>query len=244
MPNSLTFNGHDLSDYGLTVLSRETPISLSADSVQLQRTSFAGDSKVPPKQISLSVAVTAESVATLKSNLDIIQKYLNETTDKNLILDSLSDRYWLARFRSLTGTFKGSLFRGSLDFVCHDPLAYSNTETSTDLTIDADPKTVSVTPGGSALIEPVFTLTADGNLVAVTIKVENHTLEQEIEWTGTVLDTQELAIDSANWIVYLQSVVSMATASGPFPLLTPGTNSIIVTGFNGNLNVKYRNRYV
>jgi predicted phage tail component-like protein len=241
---SFVFNNVDMESYGLSVLKVPVPSQQSASAVQLARVSYADDSIVPPMVLSLNVAVQGATQATVLGYLDSIKRYLNYQTDKVLTLDFYTDRYWNARFQSMQGEFKSPLvWMGTIEFVCYDPYAYANSETSTDFTITTSPQTITATPGGSALIEPVFTLTASGTHTSVTIKINNSTLSQELVWTGTIPNGHELKIDSAFWIVYLQTVASMSTVTGIFPLLTPGSNSIIVTGFTGNLNITYRNRF-
>jgi predicted phage tail component-like protein len=243
MANSLTFRGTDLSTYGLSVAKRGLPVERIVEPVQIQTRSFAGDSKLPPKKISLDVSITAADITTLKTNYDAIMLALNSHEDEILILDTLPDRYWNARFQTLDGAFQNNLFSGKLDFLCSDPCAYSTTQTSIDFAI-TNPTTITHTPGGNAIIEPVYTLTAVGLHTAVTIKVKNNTIDEEIQWTGTLPNAKQLKIDVVEWIVYNDNIAAM-TISGQFPTLAPGLlNSLIITNFTGNLNLAYRKKYV
>ncbi|MCJ7829307.1 MAG: phage tail family protein [Dehalococcoidia bacterium] len=244
MANSFTYRGYDFSAYGLVVKDRDIPMTHEVDSLQLHYKAFATDSKIPPKTISLSVAVTAADVTTLKTNLDTIKRLLNTQVDENLILDSLSDRYWIARFQRLAGKFKGVMFEGNVDFLCLDPYAYGNSLISHDYAIAISPQTITETPGGTALIEPVFLLTSSA-IATATRKVENHSLSMEISWGPLAMGVGGiLSIDSSLWHVTLNGVASMATVTGQFPVLSPGeANSIIVTGLTGNLNITYRNKF-
>jgi predicted phage tail component-like protein len=245
MSNSFTFRGYDLADYGLTVKSRNIPMQHDIDAVNLHYRAFATDSKFPPKMISLDIAVTAASVATLKTNMDTIKRILNTQTDQTLILDSLDDRYWNARFENMTGVFKGLKFEGKLDFFCLDPCAYDNDLTSNDYTDDEEPEVIQETPGGTTLIEPVFTLTADGQQHGVTVKVNNDTLSMEIEWSGDLENGEKLVFDSSLWLVTLEGTADMSTVAGQFPVLSPGVaNQIEVYDFDGNVNITYRNKYI
>ena len=244
MANSFTYRGNDFADYGLVVKERSIPMEHRIDSIPLHYRAFATDSKVEAKPISLDITVTAASVTVLKTNIDTIKRLLNTQVDERLILDSLSDRYWWARFRSLTGKFKGIRFEGSVDFICLDPYAYDNNEVSPDYIDNEEPETIQVTPGGTALIEPVFTLTADGQQHGVTVKVKNDTLGMEIQWAGDLENGEQLAFDCSTWIVTLEGAASMSAVSGQFPVLSPGVaNQIEVYDFTGNVNITYRNRY-
>jgi predicted phage tail component-like protein len=245
MANSFTYRGIDFSTYGLVVKSRDIPMTHNIDSVELHYKSFATDSRIALKTITLDVAVTAASVTTLKTNMDTIRRLLNTQVDEHLILDSQNDRYWNVRFKSLTGRFKGIMFDGMIEFLALDPCAYDNSEVSNDYTDDEDPETIFETPGGSAIVEPVFTLTSTVNDGAADIKVNNVTLGMEIEWTGAIAIGEELVIDCAQWVVYLEAVESMSTVSGQFPVLSPGvSNTLEIYGFTGNVNITYRNKYV
>jgi len=242
--SSFTFNGTDFADYGLVVKERDIPMGYEIDSTQLHYRAFATDSKVAPKTISLGVVVTAASVTVLKTNMDTIMRLLNTWDDEALILDTLSDRYWNARFKSLSGRFKGVKFEGNIEFICLDPYAYDNTEVSNDYTDNEEPETITETTGGTALIEPVYLLTADGQQLAATVTVRNDTLGLEISWTGDLENGEDLKIDVPLWLVTLEDVASMSTVTGEFPLLSPGVaNTIEVGGFTGNVKITYRNRY-
>lgn len=249
MANSLSFNGVDLSAYGLVVTNKNLPIKKISDYAQLMDRSYSFDSKPPPKPISLNVSVRATSKAILEGYLDSIGLVLNEISDQQLILDSLSDRYFNARVENFEGAFEGPmLWRGIADFICYDPFGYDIVETSSDHTIDADPKTITETPGGTAVINPVWTWTPQDTYAGITI--HNTTTDEEITWTGAINAAQVLEIDTVLWIVKLDGVESM-TISGRFPRLLPNiANSIEISDAwgagdpAGNLNIKYRDRYV
>ena len=122
--------------------------------------------------------------------------------------------------------------------------AYSTTETSSDFNIDADPDTIVETVGGTAITKPVWTLTAGETLTDVTIKLENVTTDEELQWTGSLVDEDELEIDSQYWTVKKNGTVDM-NITGEFPRLIAGSNLIKVTGLSttGTLNITYRDSY-
>ena len=245
MSNSFTYRGYDFADYGLVVLERDIPMEHEIDSVWLHYEAFATDSKIAPKTISLSIVVTAASVAALKTNIDTIKRLLNTQVDETLILDSLDDRYWNTRFKSLRGKFNGIKFEGVLDFLCLDPYAYDSAEVSNDYTDNEEPETIQETPGGTALVEPTFVLTSSVNDGAAVIKVNNDTLSMQLQWTGAIAIGEKLTINCATWYVDLDGAASMATVTGQFPVLSPGVaNQIEVYDFTGNVNIGYRNKYV
>ena len=249
MSNSLTFNGTDLSSYGLLVARRNLPIRFIVESGQLLDRSYAGISRLPPKSISLDVNVVAADFATLQGYLDNIQAVLNTQEDVSLILDALNDRYWRARTEAFIGSYRGpQLWQGVLDFICNDPFAYAIAETSEPYVIDADPDTITITVGGTAIVSPIYTLSNAGDDFT-DIVVENTTTSEALTWGGTLLAGEELVIDTSTWYVYVDGVVSMAV-SGQFPTLAPGVvNSIDITslfsfGNDGALNITFRDKYI
>lgn len=256
-PPSITFNGHYLGDQGLVIVSKDLPFVQTASSIQLQDKTYAFESLRPSRDIAFDIAVIGKAplpplpvgdAQALKIQMDVIRSILRERYDCQLILDYLSDRYWLARFNALSGRLLSpSVYKGTLVFTCYDPLAYDINEVSHSFFINSDPKTIGETAGGTETIRPVYTLTAGEDLVGATIKVKNVTTDEELTWEGDIDNGEELEIDAEHWVVKLEGIESMLDVSGQFPTLLPGQlNSIKVTGFGllGTLEIQYRNRYV
>ena len=250
MSNSLTFNSTDLSAYGLIVISRtSSDFRQEVDYTQLLDSAYPFGATRAAKPVHLRIAVTGSSYADVESKLDSIKLILNQRDTKHLILDTQDGRYFKAQFVSLSGQYQSlTSFVGELSFICPDPLAYDNSETSSDFNLDvSDPKTITETTGGTGYIKPVSTLKAGEALNAVTIKVECIETVEELQWTGSLANGEELEIDVANWTVKKEGSASMATVTGLFPRMLPNEdNSIKVTAFSttGTMNIKYRNTYV
>lgn len=247
MPNSLTFDDVYLGDYGLRVLDVDLPMSNKANPIQLSNKSYASDSNVMPKPISLSILVVGSDSADLLSKLDNIKKTLNCQFDKALVLDFLNDRYWSARFDSLTGRHISSeVFKGVLDFICYDPYSYGLAEIEIPYDIDGDPKQIITSINGTASTDPVYTLTAGENLVAATIELLNGETATSITWTGNVDNGEHLKIDCRQWFITLNDIVNMATMTGNFPKLVSGENLLRISGFGalGTLSILYKPKYV
>jgi len=246
--NSFSFNAVNMTDYGLVVKSAGSPFTQSAPSIQLRDRSYAFDSFRPPRIIAINAQVTAATHTALRTALDSIKEKLNWRVDKQLILDNLSARYWMARFNTMQGMFEGPLsWNGNIEFTCTDPAAYSTSAVSNTSNVDADPDTIAETPGGNDYIYPVYTLTAGELLTAVTIKVENVTTDEELQWIGTIANGKALVINTPTWLVTNDGTADMDDVSGQFPRLAPNqANSIKVTAFSttGTLNIAYRNRFL
>lgn len=251
MSRSINFNTTDMSDHKLIIT---TPgmnlLSQLVSHVQLQDKGYAFTPMRQPRRITMDFAVTGTSQANLDVNLDAIKRLLTFTMAKKLIFDSLPLRYFNAILESFEGEYvHGTLFIGTLVFVCPDPLGYNITEDDHNYNIDANPKTINEPVGGTGYVSPVYTLTAKNTLTGAIIKVENLTTEEELVWVGDLAIDGTLVIDVARWLVSKGVTADMATVTGKFPRLKPNTtNQIKVTGLyvsvTGNLNIKYRDTYL
>jgi predicted phage tail component-like protein len=248
---SLNFNTIDLSAYGLTVQRVDWPMTHALDPVQLQDKSVAYDSHKPPLVINAQIAIEATTTVILRTYIDSIRGALNTDGDAELIFDIMSDRYWLSRFESLKGgLISPYAWQGDISFLCLDPLAYSTSLTTVaPVDVDADPFTLPVTTLGTARISPVYILTANDVLAAVTITLENDETGDTLSWVGSLIATDDLEIDVEHWTVKKTGIIDMATVTGEFPQLLPNqANDIIITGFHSGthntIGITYRNRYV
>ena len=247
MANSFKYNGTDLSTYGLSITSSNAHIiSQIIPSIQLKDRAYNSGYQRPARPFNFNIAVIGTGVSDVITKLDNIKKTMVTETSNQLILDVITTRYFNAQLESFDGTFSApTVWEGSVSFTCADPLGYSTTETSSDFNIDADPDTVIEAVGGTGLVNPVYTLVAGGTLSTITLKVENVTTDEELQWTGSLVDEDEIEIDVKHWTVKKNDTESM-TISGEFPRLTHGANSIKVTAFGttGTLNIKYRDTYL
>jgi predicted phage tail component-like protein len=250
MSFSINYNGTDLSTYGLTLKSEMDALAVALDynSVQLPDRSYVSRPQLPPKSLNFEVVVKATTSVLLQTYLDAIRRICAQLTDKPLILDVISDRFWEARFTGMSGQrIAPSVWEGTLSFVADDPLSYSTTQTSSDFSIDADPKTITESVGGTFRAKPLYTLTAGEALNDITLLVKNVTLDEELSWEGSLSNGERLTIDVPYWIVKVEGTADMADVSGEFPGLVAGqTNYITITGFGsaGSLNIQYRDTYL
>lgn len=255
MANSFTFNDVDLSAYGLTVQTFGPSLDtvFDADTVQLPDLALAGQSYKLPKPISLDVTIQADTKAELFSCINRIKLIVAKREAKQLVLDTQLDRYWLARFTGFSGRLISPYaYKGAISFVADDPAAYGvdPEEDTGALPINPDPDTKDIAVGGTGYVLPVWTLTATGGVVGpATIKLENITTVEELQWTGTVANGKVLLINSVTWHVTNDGVAAMSglVTTSKFPRLKPGlSNSIKVTNFGntGHLRIVYRNRYL
>ncbi len=246
----LTFDSIDLSTYGLVITySNIHALFQKVEHTQLENLAYGENAKKEPRYPKFEFAITGTSMMDLRDNLDAVKIVLVTKTARTLAIDTLVGRYFNAQLISMKGEYKSTrLFVGDMEFKCVDPLAYSTSEISHDYDLDIeDPKTIEETTGGTGYIKPIYTLTAGEALNDVTIKVECIEAGEELQWIGSLANGEELEINVATWLVRKEEVASMATVTGQFPRLLPGTdNRIKITGFGilGTLNIKYRNRFL
>jgi len=245
---SITYNGVDLSaaTYDLVVTTSDPSAQLVSESFQLLTKSYSPEGKFPPKSLVMGVSVTGTSRADIESKLDSIKAVLNQRMSKKLILSTLSDRYWMARFQGLSGSYPSpTMFRGTLSFTCFDPFAYAVTESDDTYDLDADPKVITVTSEGSADSEPILYLKA-GEAWDASVSISNAGIGMVFEYSGAIADGHTLIINCQSWYVSLDGSTAMADISGQFPVLKPGANSISVVGFGvlGTLRIRYRARFI
>lgn len=249
----MKFDGTDLSDYGLTALL-SSPVPwvppLRQGKTGVPHRAYAARTFLEPREIRVDCVVDAADRATLTSYLDSLSLLLLPTDDEKAIhLDFPTARYWYGKLCDEVEweAVSQTSAVGELRFLCSDPRGYDDTQTSSDHNITTDPDNINETPGGTCYIEPVWTLTAGENLTDVTIKLENVTTAEELQWTGSLNNGEVLVVNTATMIVTKEGSESMSTVTGKFPRLAPGvTNSINVTAFGttGTLNIAYRDTYL
>ncbi len=252
---SFSYNGIDLADYGVLITKTDlNSMRHDFDSVQMEDKAYSWKSRLQPLVLSLDILVSASfyvfpplKFADIHHQVSFIREILNQREDSQLILSNLSERYWMARFKSLSGDIIApGHFKGSIDFLCPDPRAFSVEETSHQYNIDANPKAISESLVGTAYVEPVYLLTAGENIPAATVILENQTTGESIQWTGNLSMWDEIEIDVAHWTIKKNGMESMDTVTGKFPRLIPVSNNLVVSGFGttGLLQITYRNAYV
>lgn len=245
MANSFTFNSVDMASYGLVRSLHTKPFAQITDASQLRDRAYAFDSKRPQTLMELEVWITAADKATLLGYLDSIKTALNSRGNKVLSLDIYTDRYWMARFDSMEGSFRGSVaWEGTIMFILYDPAAYDNTETSTPYAGITDPDTQTETVGGTERTKPVFVLTCNAALPATTVSIFNAATGETITWTGDLVNGSVLTIDCEDCLVKLNGTEDMVSVDGQFPRLLVGDNELTIEGFTGDMDVNYSKRYV
>jgi phage-related protein len=245
MSNYFKFNNIDMSSYDLELLNYPNEFFQDTESLQARDRAWGLTSKRMPQMVSFYVGIKGSGLSDLLSNLDDIKQALNQVTDCKLEIASITDRYWMARFSGMIEEqCSAKRWKGMINFILFDNMAYDNTEEDNNHTINEDPESFTETNPGTGNAKVVITLTCDDDLGEVTIGIENLTSGELFEWTGEINISDVLVIDCETMQVTLNDVVAMTGVDGRFIQLLPGNNSIEVTGFSGNLNFTYRPRYI
>jgi len=248
MANSLTFNSIDLSTYGLTITQAGNNQTLFSRALtQMDTRAFASKGKREALKIETNFLIIGTSLSDTQSKLATIKRILSSAETAQLVFDILPDVYYNTSLEAIDGQILTPYgISGTISFICADPYGYSTTETDQTDNITTDPTAVTVTVGGSAKTLPVFTLTA-GESLSGPISVKNNDTGEELVWDSSMVDTDELEIDTEHWIVKKNGTASMTDVSGQFPRLLPGQdNHIVVTGFGttGTLQTVFRSRFI
>lgn len=269
MSHSLSYNSTDCggSSYGLYVMDIETqlmaPPRLDMQDVAQGWGAAAACRNYGVKEFSLHCAASGTSASNLRTKLDALRLLLNPMNgEKALKFDDFeSDRFWYAFLSSeIPASVRGaSWIEFDLSFIAPDPRAYSTTETDLDFTIETDPdaftlKAAGVAVGGTAEIEPVWTITNSSGGAVSSVRLSNATTLEAVLCTTSLANGNLLRIDRARWAVEKStdggstytSVISATSSESVPPSISPGeTNAVTVTGLSaGTLNATYRERYL
>jgi len=248
---SFSFDGVDLKTLGVYLLADTEqqalpPVRQRLVAIPGRHGAYDFAAQYEAREFRLECFISAPSHAQLMDRLASVARLLDVTRGpRALILDTIPDRYWLARVSDVIQVAAGALnAEFTVSLVCAEPFAFSLTETVSTHTIDADPKTVLENPGGSAPVAPVYELTPNIP-ISGTIRLGNITSNQEVLWMGVLAAGDRLTIDAERYLVKKNDLDSMASVSGSFPRLNPDVdNELRVMGMTGTLKVTYRARYL
>ena len=244
---SITFNGTDLSTFGLELQQIVAPITQEAKFAQLQDKAYLFEAVRPGKVIQLSCIIYADNLTDLLTKIDNINKVIAIKEPKPLILGHQTDRYWMAQFQQMTGPFTGiGAYEIELVFFAADPLAYAVDETIYITTLNTDPWIRTLNVRGTAEASPVYTLTPQSGPFGDQIIFTNITTGQTLIIDKEPVVGDVIVIDTERWIVTNNSIPIMNLIEGQFPRLKPGNNSLNISGLGNSpqLKVEYRGRFI
>lgn len=275
MSNSFTFNGVDMggTSYGLTVVGLKMQ-SLAAPLIDARQlvNGFGGMSLClgyGSKAIALETVMDIPaSGATQQSRIDAIKAALDPRVygAKKLALDVFSDRYWYATLNGPVDEGKINALAGkfALEFIAPDSRAFSTTNrTSPDFTITSNPQTFTTeSVAGTAPCSldlsapslcPVWIVKNTSGGTVSSMSFGNATTGESITITNSIANgswirlsvgTQKVEKSTNSGSSYT-SVLTGVTPGGIIPSLSPGVNTITLTGFSGaTVTLAYTARYL
>jgi hypothetical protein len=133
---SISWNGQSLNTYGVLVKSHALSLARTYDSMQCQDRAWAGKGQGAPCVMTLDIYITGANQAQCEERYWDVRGLLDQEDECELKLDRFNDRYWMAKFDSLSPlTFVGkNVVSATLIFTCHDRAAYAtspSTQTET-----------------------------------------------------------------------------------------------------------------
>lgn len=244
---SITFNGTDLSTFGLELQQITAPFTQEAKFAQLQDKAYLFEAVRPGKVIQLSCIIYADNLTDLLTKIDNINKVIAIKEPKPLILGHQTDRYWMAQFQQMTGPFTGiGAYEIELVFFAADPLAYAVDETIYITTLNTDPWTRTLNVRGTAEASPVYTLTVGSAPYGSKIQFSNQKTSQTLILNQAPSAGDKYVIDTVRWLVLKNGVPAMKVVEGQFPFAKPGSNTLSLSGAGAGatLKVQYHARFV
>ncbi len=174
--------------------------------------------------------------SSLVSVLDDAAEWLNPDNGlKQLVLDDVPDRYFMARLSDAVDCERLVMSAGAFDlkFVCPDPYGYALTDESYDITATGD-STVTRTKGNIDSL-PVYLLKAvipAGSSTYISIITNN----EELRVVGALNSSETLVIDSGLVTAKVVDNTGETLQNGlpllqelNFPMLRKGANTVTVT---------------
>jgi len=179
---SITFNGTDLSTFGLELQQIVAPITQEAKFAQLQDKAYLFEAVRPGKVIQLSCIIYADNLTDLLTKIDNINKVIaikepkpidSRPPDRSLLDGAVptDDRPRLQ---------ESAAYEIELVFFAADPLAYAVDETIYITTLNTDPWIRTLNVRGTAPAAPIYTLTVGSAPYGSKIQFSNQKTSQTL----------------------------------------------------------------
>jgi predicted phage tail component-like protein len=136
-----------------------------------------GDNTYEPRIIELTLKYKGTSYDNLRSKAREIAYWLNGQTEKKLVFDDETDKYYMCKIYSDVGL--SNLFRVgecTVQFLCNPPFAISTTLRTTTATVTASGDVITVSSSGTAATPSVFFVYNDGLSAISTFSITRETL--------------------------------------------------------------------
>ena len=211
--------------------------------------------------LTVPIIIEGSSNDDLDDKLDALRLLVNPRLgDRSIRFDHQNDRYYLGRIKGdIEFEYIGpNHATATLQFVCADPLAYANSETTQSVTIDETPEGAAVPAtgvvAGTEYAKPVWTIRNTSGSSVSSITVNNATTGEAAACTYTIPNNHYVRFDtarerlqySADNSTYTDIMSYLSNTYKLFPRLAPGVaNTITIGGLTGGtLTITYRARFL
>ena len=264
MSDSLSFDGTNLSTYGVSLVDSPIPIFAppkiqTANIPQSHGVAVRGQ-YLQPRTISVDVVIEGSSFSDLLSKLDSIRALLSPSKgDKQIIFDHQNTRYYLGRLENdiEVPVLGAKAIVATLRFFCADPLGYKTTETELVYT-DGGAWDGSITYTGSIATPIVIVGDRDTADAVLALSVENETTSESIQANYALGEGNQIKFDgdrelievSEDGTTWTQVMKFIDSTNRTFPMLQGGSNQLTFSGFTDtggseySWTVTYRERYL
>lgn len=276
MTAGFTFDGVHSSTYSIIVTNAQLEL-LPATRDRLQEITgmdgqYDAGMDYSARHITLDCILSVSSSDLLLSNMRDIAKWLDaKKTSQKLIFDAEPTKYYLARyagqapFARYPGSSQSAKFAGvgqfTVPFVASDPFAYSTSPQSIPWNAQSNEQTTLPNSGNTSTpfviqIRAPATAqslgaaglgTAGYGGVATTSGVTITVGGVSVTYTGEIVGSDVVEIDTGNMTVKYNGVNALQYWSGDFPVLQPGDNTVIETdnsGVGANITFNYSERWI
>lgn len=193
--------------------------------------------RIDSKTISFDFMVIGATASARRTNLDALMRILNsskkkpngDTEIKHLFF--MQDRFFKCFVDAIDPeeTSASRISKGQVKFSIFDPYEYFVNMSRTSQAL-AGTTSFTVTVSGNAPTFPIITLTNNSSTLT-SIIIENLTTGQKLTYTGSLLTSKSLVINSENLTVENDSVSDLGNVANEIDIiLIPGDNLIKVTG--------------
>jgi phage-related protein len=178
--------------------------------------------------LSIKGKVWGTSSANARTTWDSFLQYMNEG-EKDIYL--YDDRFVRGFLVNESHKYIAALrvVEFTLQFIVQNPFNLYIQKLRTTSTVDASPKSFTVTNNGNVFNKPTLNFTA-GSVPITSLVLANLTSGENMVFSGTVAAYTTLVIDCENLTVMNNGVDSIASFTGDFIKLNAGTNAMKFTG--------------
>ena len=240
---SLTFDSANNITIGRISEKMAKPVRTT--NIPLTDGSIAETAKLGPKTITVEGDIAGTSYDDLRTNLDALHAGLANGLQK---FTKDNERYIYAQLKDFSFAYDHMTRRATwtASFVAQFPF-WLSTNAMTSNTSPSSGVGYVIANAGNAPTRLKFQITAPGGGIADACQMENTTRGELCKYRGTVAAGKILImdnrVDSDDFVVTNDGVSDFANFEGDFLMLSPGDNTVELTGTSGVTVLTWRNAW-